>query len=221
VPSDFPGSPKLMKGALVSFEGSVPLPKSIIVFQYNPESVARSLQGHGEADPERTAGDTHHSLPPIERFQVSVELDAVDQLENPRSNSGTVANGLHGPLAALELLMYPNSTVLILNKALALAGSAMVVPASVPLVLLVWGLQRVVPVRVESLSVAETAFDQNLNPIQAKVELGLRTLEESELRAAGRIFEGLSLAQLIAKEIRARETVLGRIPAAIAGLNPF
>src|SRR5436305_12343008 len=98
-----------MKGALVSFEGSVPVPKGIIVFQYDPESVARSLQGHGEADPGRSAGDTHHSLPPIERFQVSVELDAVDQLENPRSNSGTVANGLHGPLAALELLMYPNS----------------------------------------------------------------------------------------------------------------
>ena len=82
----------------------------------------------------------------------------------------------------------------------------MIVPAAVPTVLLVWGPERVVPVRVESVSVAETAFDQRLNPIQAKVELGLRTLQESELQAAGGVFQALSLVQLVAKEVRARQT---------------
>ncbi len=206
MPSEFPGAPKLLKGALVAFEGPVPIPKSIIVFQYNPEAVSRSFSRQGESDPEGGAGDTQNSLPPIERFQVSVELDAVDQLEDPASNAGVVASGLHGTLAALELLMYPSSTVLILNKALALAGSSMIVPAAVPTVLLVWGPERVVPVRVESVSVAETAFDQRLNPIQAKVELGLRTLQESELQAAGGVFQALSLVQLVAKEVRARQT---------------
>ena len=42
--------------------------------------------------------------------------------------------------------------------------------------LFVWSKSRVVPVRVTDFSVTEEAFDPALNPIRAKVSLGLRVL---------------------------------------------
>ncbi len=51
----------------------------------------------------------------------------------------TVAHGIHPALAALELLLYPDSTIVILNKALAFAGMSLIAQPKVPVVLLVWG----------------------------------------------------------------------------------
>jgi len=42
MPSDFPRSPKYLKGALVVFETRIPVPTNAIVFQYNPETVSRT-----------------------------------------------------------------------------------------------------------------------------------------------------------------------------------
>jgi hypothetical protein len=203
--SDFPRSPKLLKGALVVFEAVVPVPTNLIAFQYNPDSVSRTFQQQQDpsrGDPRRSAGDTQPVLPPTESLRMSVELDATDQLE--AANPLAIATGLHPTLAALELLLYPPSTDIILGKILAAVGSARVSPAKAPLVLLVWGPLRVVPVRVESVSITEEAFDQLLNPIRAKVELGLRTLTEKELKKAGAPFETIALVNLIAKEVLAR-----------------
>jgi contractile injection system tube protein len=203
--SDFPGSPRLLKGALVVFEAVVPVPTNIIAFQYNPDSVSRTFQQQQSAsagDPRRNAGDTQHVLPPTESLRMSVELDATDQLEG--ANPLAIATGLHPTLAALELLLYPPSTDIILGKILSAVGSARVSPAKAPLVLLVWGPLRVIPVRVESVSITEEAFDQLLNPIRAKVELGLRTLTEKELKTAGAPFDTIALVNLIAKEVLAR-----------------
>ena len=50
-----------------------------------------------------------------------------------------------------------------------------------PLTLFVWGPQRVLPVRLTELSVTEEAFDPQLNPIRAKVSLGLRVLTYNDL----------------------------------------
>jgi len=47
--------------------------------------------------------------------------------------------------------------------------------------LLVWGANRIVPVRVTEFSITEEAFDPLLNPIRAKVSLGLRTLTVDDL----------------------------------------
>jgi hypothetical protein len=113
-------------------------------------------------------------------------------------------SGLHPTLAALELLVYPPSTQIILGKVLAKLGSARVSPAKAPLVLLVWGPLRVIPVHVDSLAVTEQAFDTFLNPIRAKVDLGLRALTEKELKDAGPPFDTLALVNQIAKEVLAR-----------------
>ena len=203
--SDFTGSPRLLKGALVVFEALKPVPTNIIAFQYNPDQVSRQFQQVrcGPApDPCRNSGDTQRVLPPTESFRMSVELDATDQLES--ANPLAIAAGLHPTLAALELLLYPPSTDIILGKILAKMGSARVSPANAPLVLLVWGPLRVIPVRIETISITEEAFDQLLNPIRAKVDLGMRTLTARELRTAGPPFKTLALVNQIAKEVLAR-----------------
>src|SRR6266511_2306745 len=180
MPSDFPGSPRLLKGALVVFEAFRPVPTNIIAFQYNPDQVTRQLQqaggGGGRApDPCRNSGDTGRVLPPTESFRMAVEL-----------------------------LLYPPSTQIILAKVLSKLGSARVSPLTAPLVLLVWGPLRVIPVHVESVSITEEAFDTFLNPIRAKVDLGLRTLTEKELKDAGPPFDTLALVNQISKEVLAR-----------------
>jgi len=44
------------------------------------------------------------------------------------------------------------------------------------LTLFVWSTSRIVPVRLTEFSITEEAFDTNLNPIRAKVSLGMRVL---------------------------------------------
>src|SRR6185437_9874722 len=161
--SEFPRSPKLLKGALVVFQSQkTGPPPTVIVFQYNPDQLTRSLQHRAAPpDPSDVGGareDVFRVLgPPVETITLSVELDAADQLEQPERSPEVVANGLQPALAALELLLYPASTQVLLNRSLAKAGKAQICPADLPLTLLVWGKSRAVPVRLQSFSIAEEA----------------------------------------------------------------
>jgi hypothetical protein len=181
--ADFPRSPQLLKGALALYESDTTTAEpTIVVFQYNPDQLRRSLanravprdpQGGSEAAPEdilRVGG------PPVETINVSVVLDASDQLEDPDGNQTTAEKGLHPALASLELMMYPPSLDAEEIERQAAAGEVQVSPANLPLTLLIWGKSRVVPVTITSFSISEEAFDPRLNPIRAKVELGLKVL---------------------------------------------
>jgi hypothetical protein len=177
--SVFPRSPKVQKGGIVAYQFPELLP-TVVVFQYNPDEVQRSLQTRGASGGGR--GDAHRvSGPPDETLTFTVEVDAADQLEQPRDNAVTVANGLHPIIAALEGLVYPPYPMVIANEALALAGSAFILGEQAPLALLIWGPRRVLPVAVQSLSIREEAFDQTLNPIRARVELSLKVLTYRDL----------------------------------------
>ena len=50
-----------------------------------------------------------------------------------------------------------------------------------PLVLFIWGPYRIVPVRISALSIAETEYDQLLNPIRAEINVSLEILTPSQL----------------------------------------
>src|ERR1035441_8554009 len=131
---DFPGRPLLLKGALVVFETPIPVPTNLILFQYNPETMTRRIEqpaggaqagGGGSADPGYTAGDTRNTLLlPTESYQLSVELDAADQMEV--SDPLTMGLGLHPALAALEMLLYPPPVAILLSAALSRFGTAFV-----------------------------------------------------------------------------------------------
>jgi hypothetical protein len=99
-------------------------------------------------------------------------------------------------------LVYPASTRVIANTALAALGSIEVVPPTGPLILFIWGPKRVLPVSIKQFSITEEAHDPQLNPIRARVQLGLRVLSTDDL---GPLHPGhaLFLAHQVAKEVMA------------------
>ena len=119
--------------------------------------------------------------PPIETFKLEAEIDATDQLEQPDQNPNAVQYGVQPQLAALETLIYPTSVQLLENNSLAQNGTLEIAPMEAPLSLFVWSKNRIVPVRITELSVTEEAFDPNLNPIRAKVSLGMRVLSVDDV----------------------------------------
>jgi len=108
-------------------------------------------------------------------------IDATDQLEFPDQNSATVEFGIQPQLAALETIVYPASSQLLSNNSLAQAGMLEIFPMMAALPLFIWSKSRIVPVRITDFSITEEAFDPALNPIRAKVSLGMRVLSVSDL----------------------------------------
>lgn len=177
-------SPKLIKGGLVVLPpGGNGAPLRTIALQYNPDTLSRSYQvqgtggdGGGErAQPFRLKG------PAIETLRVEAEIDATDQLEFPDRNGVAVRNGIAPQIAVLESLVNPSVSELMALDALASSGTLEIIPPEAPLVLFIWSRNRIAPVRVTELSVTEDAFDPALNPIRAKVSLGLRVLSTDDL----------------------------------------
>ena len=226
MPSEFPRSPRLLKGALVVFDSQKPgPPPRVIVFQYNAEQVTRSLASRAAPPEPSDVGSAREDSfrvlgPPVETINLSVVLDAADQLEEPDKNPEVAQNGLHPVLAALELLLYPPSTQVLLNRNLAQAGKVQVCPADLPLTLLVWGKTRVVPVRLTSFSITEEAFDTKLNPIQAKVDFGMRVLTYMELKEDTVGFSAY-IAYQAQKEALSRQLRTGTTASTIRGLIPI
>jgi hypothetical protein len=182
--SAFPGSPRVLKGGIVLLDPVkfTPLPvNNIIVLQYNPDTLTRSLKIKGAEE----GGDRSEALrltgPPVETIKLEAEIDATDQLESPEQNPNTVSSGIAPQLAALETLAYPSSTALQNDFNLAQQGTLEIMPVLAPLTLFVWSANRIVPVRITDLSITEEAFDPLLNPIRAKVSLGMRVLTIDDL----------------------------------------
>jgi hypothetical protein len=179
--TSFPGSPKLVRGGIVLVNPSSGAVRRVITLQYNSDSLSRTLQVQGVGD----NGDRSEALrlkgPAVETFKLEAELDAADQLEYPGDNPTTVQFGLHPQIAALESLLNPSVADLLAQNTLANAGTLEIAASEAPLALFVWSAQRVVPVRVTEFSVTEEAFDPQLNPIRAKLSLGLRVLSVEDL----------------------------------------
>ena len=176
----FPGSPRTLKGGIVLIDPATSQPQRIIALQYNPDTLTRSFQIKGVG---AESGDRAEALrlngPPVETFKLDAEIDATDQLELADGTATEV--GLHPQLAALELIVYPTSQQLISNNVMAKSGQLEIAPMQSLLTVFVWSPQRVMPVRLTELSITEEAFDVNLNPIRAKVSLGMRVLSVDDL----------------------------------------
>ncbi|MDX1530148.1 MAG: hypothetical protein R3362_01350, partial [Rhodothermales bacterium] len=195
----FPRSPRVQKGAILGLDPFNPL-ASVVVFQYNPEQLRRTLTAQTAA----ADGDEREALrlkaPPKEQIEVTIEVDAADQLETGDALAQEL--GVHPTLASLEMLLYPKSAVVIANEVLKAVGVIEVLPPEAPLTLFIWGIKRVLPVRITSLNVTETHFDPNLNPIVAEVSLTMDVLTYHDL---GLVSPGgaLYMGHQIIKEVMA------------------
>jgi hypothetical protein len=211
--SSFPDSPRLLRGGLVLVDPDTARVLRIIALQYNPDTLTRTLQIRGVG---AESGDHLEALrlkgPPAETIKVEAEIDATDDLESNDSQARDV--GLHPQLAALETIVYPTSGHLSINHSQAQSGSLEIAPQQAPLPLFVFGPQRIVPVRITELSITEEAFDTALNPIRAKVSLGMRVLTVDDL-GFGAKGGGLFMTYLQAKERLAQQ----RGPGSFSGLG--
>jgi hypothetical protein len=202
-------SPRLVKGGIIQVDPATGRPTRVIALQYNPDSLSRTLQVQASGG---EGGDKSQALrlkgAAVETLKLEAEIDATDRLEFPEGNAGTVRNGIHPQLAALEILVHPTSLALQTNETLAGSGILEILPLQAPLTLFVWGRNRVVPVRITELSVTEEAFDTNLNPIRAKISVGMRVLSVDDLgfgHRGGTLFMGY---------LRAREAMAAKAGSA-------
>jgi len=203
-------SPRLVKGGLVVLDAASGAVKRTIALQYNPDTLTRSYQVQGvggegggdRAQPFRLKG------PAIETIKLDAEIDATDALEHPDQNANAVQFGIAPQIAVLEALVNPSVAELMALKAQASSGTLEILPPEAPLVLFIWSASRVVPVRVTDFSVTEEAFDPALNPMRAKVSLGLRVMSTDDLgfeHRGGSIF---------INHLRTREALAGKTGAA-------
>lgn len=177
----FPNSPRLLKGGLVLIDPDTSAVQRIITLQYNPDTLSRTLQVQGVGE----TGDRSQALrlkgPPVETIKLDAEIDATDQLEFPDQYPNAAQMGIHPQLAALETIVYPSSGQLQSSSSLASSGTLEIVPMEAPMVLFIWSQNRIIPVRITEFSITEEAFDPDLNPIRAKVSLGMRVLNVNDL----------------------------------------
>jgi hypothetical protein len=176
-------SPKVIKGGLIVMAPGGGAVRNTIALQYNPDTLTRTYQvqgvggnGGGErAQPFRLKG------PAVETIKLEAEIDATDQLEHPDGNANAVAFGIGPQIALLEALINPSVEEILAVAQQTANGTLEILPPEAPLVLFVWSRNRVVPVRVTDFSVTEEAFDPALNPIRAKISLGLRVMSTDDL----------------------------------------
>jgi hypothetical protein len=210
-------SPRLVKGGIVTVDPRSGRTLRTIALQYNPDSVKREVQVQAAGEP---GGDRSQALrlkgAATETITVEAEIDATDRLEFPAEHPTAIEHGIHPDLAALETLVQPTSEALQANDALARSGVLEVLPIEAPLTIFVWGPDRVVPVRITTLSITEDAFDAQLNPIRATVSLGMRVLTVDDLgfdHRGGSLF----MAHLRARESLAAAS--GSVPLSTLGIR--
>ncbi len=202
-------SGSVLKGALISFlpSGGLGLPSlpNVIVFQINPETMTHAWTESVAPQPPSDSKIKFSPLavagPPGESFTFTLMLDSDEQIADigtdPVSAALALASGVNTRLAALELLQFPTggSSPGLVGAVSAAASAAGIgasagdsaqksVPeAQVPVVLFVWGLLRIVPVRVTSFSVTERLYDPRLNPTHVEAQMTLTVLTPDELAA--------------------------------------
>lgn len=214
--ASFPSNaPRHLKGALIGVDPFNPL-ASVVVFQYNPETMSRRLEPRGPAADGERGEAFRLSGPPKETITLSVEIDATDQLAE--AHPLAVASGIGPTLAALEMMLYPKSALVIANTVLAAVGTVEILPAEGPMVLFVWGPTRVLPVRVTSMSITEEAYDTLLNPTRAKVELALAVLGYNDLKLTSP-GNALFFVHQVTKEVLATTNLFNSVQNVGTGLK--
>lgn len=177
----------LLRGALIEYGTSLigPIP-NIVIFQFNPESLSRTLQiptrPTGPAQRETTqAGEKT-----FEKITFKAHFSAANMLDEGKALAKLF--GIGPQLAALEKMVLPSAKIAgLIGAAIdaignALGGGGDDAPAQpiprekYPRILFIWGLTRVLPVTIDSMSISELEYDAILNPLRAEVDITLSVI---------------------------------------------
>lgn len=208
----FPGSPRILRGAIVAVTPLSPLSR-IVIFQYNPSELRRTLRPRSAPSEQQVGPADAHRIwgAPTETITMTVEVDAADQLET--GDPVAAATGIAPQLASLEMLLYPDSLQVIANTVLLQTGAIEILPPESFLTVLVWGPGRAVPVRLQDLTITEQAFDPGLFPTRATVEVSLQVLSYSDLPVSDPGYTLFLVYQVLKETMASVAGVTGAISA--------
>ena len=193
-------SPRLTKGAIIGVDVYNPVASSV-VFQYNPTTLTRRIRPRSSFGQSATFEGQRLAGPPEETIVTELFLDATDGLED--EHPVAVATGIAPQIAALEMLVHPKAIQVAMQYAKHQAGLIEFgTPTTSVFTLFAWGVQRIVPVRVEGMTITEEAFDPQLHPIRARVALNLRVLTFADFSTSQAGF-WVSMAHSVLKEAEA------------------
>ncbi len=177
----------LLRGALIEYGTDLigPIP-NVVIFQFNPESLSRNLQ-----IPPRPTGATQRETTQagektFEKITFKAHFSAANMLDEDKALAKLF--GIGPQLAALEKMVLPSSKIAgLIGAAIdaigdALGGGGDDAPAQpiprekYPRILFIWGLTRVLPVTIDSMSISELDYDSILNPLRAEVDITLSVI---------------------------------------------
>jgi hypothetical protein len=206
--------PYLLKGALIEYGTDLigPIP-NVVIFQFNPESLTRTMKipqrPTGAAERENTqAGER-----PLESISFKASFTAADELKDNKVLARMF--GVGPRLSALEKMVNPSSKIAgLIGAAIDAIGSAIsgssgagnptqAIPREkYPKIIFIWGLTRVLPVVIDSMSISELEYDSLLNPIRAEVDIGL-TVNAIDSCSDDKLAKGALAYSNLAKEAQA------------------
>lgn len=166
------------------------LKSRVIPFRFNPESLARQLTVEAGQSPSGTEGAAPRATTDAaaeasadaamgalkESFSVQIRLDFADRDESVSNLDEEY--GIAPEIAAIEDLVYPVETD---ADASSDGKEGVRAKRARPTVLFVWGRKRVLPVRIASLQINESVFNNHLNPVRAEIDVSLEVLGEADV----------------------------------------
>ncbi len=165
---------KTMKGALILLHRTHDPTPTIFIFQYNPDLITSTFSYQDPYAP-ITGKPPQGQTTPSEIINLTVELDATDDLENPERNEFIREKGLHPHLATLEKIFHDQQQTTQTREP--------------PTLIFHWGQNRILPVHLTSMRIIEEAFDPKLNPVRTKIELNLMLMQPAELKKGSKAYQ--------------------------------
>ena len=150
--------------------------------------------------------EAQHVTSHPESLGFEIRLDATDKLNEGDRLSEQL--GIAPQLATLELMAQPKNESVFggLADQLLPGGFSFTCTDKPPMILFVWGRKRVLPVNINSLTITETEFHTNLEPIRATVAVDLTVIEGPNpaymyTKSLKEVMSGLRLANLRATDV--------------------
>lgn len=218
----------LMRGALIEYGSDFmgPIP-NVVIFQFNPETLTRTVQIPSRPASATARETTQAGEPSIEKITLKASFSAVDEFGENKALARLFGVGTR--LAALEKMVYPSNELLAaIGAALGGAAGALggggalrqpIPREKYPRILFIWGVYRVLPVIIESMSITEQQYDFLLNPVQAEMSITL-AVNATDLCSDDEVAKGAMLYTNMAKDAQAMAN-LANTAQQVVELIPF
>ena len=190
----FPNSPRLLKGGIVLIDPETSAVQRIIALQYNPDTLSRTLQLQAVEGRRRPIGGdaADRAAGGDDQARRRDRRDRSAGVSRSESDGDAVRHSAAAGGAGDDRLS-DEQPALVEQRAGAVGHAGDRADGSRRSRCSSGARASIVPVRITDFSITEEAFDPALNPIRAKVSLGMRVLSVTDLgfdHKGGSLFMG-------------------------------